>query len=60
MRKEMRSGIAEGFAQMGLPKDTPLIADTTGGCKTMSAALALVMMAFKSRFSYVDGSSRTM
>lgn len=57
--QEMRSGIAEGLRQMGLPEDTPLIADITGGTKIMSAALALVMMEFKSRFSYVGGTART-
>lgn len=57
--EEMRRGIAEGLAQMGLPEDTLLIADITGGTKIMSAALALVMMEFKSRFSYVAGTSRT-
>lgn len=57
--KDMRSGIAQALRAMSLPEDTPLIADITGGTKIMSAALALVMLEFKSRFSYVGGSART-
>lgn len=57
--KDMRSGIANALRDMSLPDDTPLIADITGGTKIMSAALALVMTEFRSRFSYVGGRSRT-
>ena len=57
--KDMRSGIARALRDMSLPEDTPLIADLTGGTKIMSAALALVMTEFRSRFSYVGGRSRT-
>ena len=56
---DMRQGIEEALHAMSLPEDTPLIADITGGTKIMSAALALVMMEFKSRFSYVGGGTRT-
>ncbi len=56
---DMRQGIAEALRAMSLPENTPLIADITGGTKIMSAALALVMMEFKSRFSYVGGGVRT-
>lgn len=57
--KDMRAGIAKALSDMSLPEDTPLIADITGGTKIMSAALALVMMEFKSRFSYVGGRIRS-
>lgn len=57
--QDMREYIVQALQAMSLPEDTPLIADITGGTKIMSAALALVMMEFKSRFSYVGGSSRT-
>ncbi|WP_165072569.1 TIGR02710 family CRISPR-associated CARF protein [Desulfovibrio sp. ZJ200] len=57
--KDMREGIAKALADMSLPEDIPLVADITGGTKIMSAALALVMMEFKSRFSYVGGGART-
>lgn len=55
----MREGIAQALRDMSLPEETPLIADITGGTKIMSAALALVMVEFKSRFSYVGGCART-
>lgn len=57
--KDMREGIAKALNDMSLPEGTTLIADITGGTKIMSAALALVMMEFKSRFSYVGGRTRT-
>ncbi|MBQ9406136.1 MAG: TIGR02710 family CRISPR-associated protein [Desulfovibrio sp.] len=57
--RDMRKGIANALQAMSLPEDTPLIADITGGTKVMSAALALVMMEFPSRFSYVGGTTRT-
>lgn len=57
--QDMRQGIQKALCDMSLPEETPLIADITGGTKIMSAALTLVMMEFKSRFSYVGGSSRT-
>ncbi|SDF30402.1 TIGR02710 family CRISPR-associated CARF protein [Desulfovibrio legallii] len=56
---DMRKGIPQALRDMSLPEDTPLIADITGGTKIMSAALALVMMEFQSRFSYVGGCART-
>jgi len=57
--RDMRQGIEMALRDMSLPEDTPLIADITGGTKIMSAALALVMMEFPSRFSYVGGGART-
>lgn len=57
--KDMRKQIASSLRKMSLKEDDPLIADITGGTKIMSAALALVMMEYKSRFSYVGGSART-
>ena len=57
--RDMRKGIEDALRAMSLPEDTPLIADITGGTKIMSAALALVMMEFRSRFSYVGGGART-
>lgn len=57
--RDMREGILQALRDMSLSEDTPLIADITGGTKIMSAALALVMMEFKSRFSYVGGGART-
>lgn len=57
--KDMRNGIANALRAMSLPDDTLLIADITGGTKIMSAALALVMTEFRSRFSYMGGRSRT-
>ncbi len=57
--KDMRSGIAVGLRDMGLPEETLLIADITGGTKVMSAALTLVMMEYQhSRFTYVGGDVR--
>lgn len=57
--RDIRKGIAEGLRDMGLPEDTLLVADITGGTKVMSAALTLVMMEHRSRFAYVGGSNRT-
>lgn len=57
--RDIRTGIEQGLRDMNLPEDTLLIADITGGTKVMSAALALVMMEYRSRFAYVGGDSRT-
>lgn len=57
--QDMRKEIGQALEKMSLPEDTPLIADITGGTKIMSAALALVMMEYRSRFSYVGGTTRT-
>ena len=57
--KDIRENIPSKLHAMSLPEDTPLIADITGGTKSMSAALTLAMMEFPSRFSYVGGSTRS-
>lgn len=57
--RDMRAGIADGLRGMGLPEDSLLIADITGGTKVMSSALTLVMMEYRSRFAYVGGDTRS-
>ena len=57
--RDMRAGIADGLRCMGLPENSLLIADITGGTKVMSSALTLVMMEYNSRFAYVGGDVRS-
>lgn len=53
--REIREEIPEILEKFRLPPSILLIADITGGTKVMSVALGLVMMEYKSRFSYVGG-----
>ena len=57
--QDIRQGIAQGLEAMGLPENSLLVADITGGTKVMSAALTLVMMEYNSRFAYVGGDTRS-
>ncbi|MBD5641601.1 MAG: TIGR02710 family CRISPR-associated protein [Desulfovibrio sp.] len=56
--RDIREELPKKLDAMSLPADTLLIADITGGTKVMSAALALAMMEFNSRFTYVGGDKR--
>lgn len=56
--REIRSELPNRLQCMRLPRDSRIIADFTGGTKVMSSALALAMMEFNSRFSYVGGDVR--
>ena len=57
--RDIRHGVSAGLKAMGLPEDSLLVADITGGTKVMSAALTLVMMEYRSRFAYVGGGVRS-
>lgn len=57
--RDIREELPKKLHLMKLPPDILLLADITGGTKVMSAALTLVMMEFRSRFTYVGGSRRT-
>lgn len=57
--REIRQEMPKKLKAMNLPLDTFLITDFTGGTKVMSASLAIAVMEFNSRFSYVGGSERT-
>lgn len=53
--REIRSEIPVCLRKWRLSPETLLIADFTGGTKVMSASLAMAVMEFNSRFSYVGG-----
>ncbi len=58
--QDIREGLEQSLNKMGLPHDTLLVADITGGTKVMSAALTLVMMEQeRSRFFYIGGDRRS-
>lgn len=57
--RDIRLELPKKLDVLGLPRDILLVADITGGTKVMSAALALVMLEHKSRFTYVGGDART-
>lgn len=57
--RDIRNGLTAGLQAMGLPENSLLVADITGGTKVMSAALTLVMMEYRSRFAYVGGDIRS-
>lgn len=56
--RDMRDELPKKLHAMSLPSDILIIADFTGGSKVMVAALALVMMEYNSRFTYVGGDIR--
>ena len=57
--RDMRAGIADGLRGMGLPEDSLLIADITGGTKVMSAALVLALAEYDVHFTYIGGGQRS-
>lgn len=57
--QEIRAELPAKLRAMKLKGNALLIGDITGGTKVMSAALALALMEFNSRFTYVGGSERS-
>lgn len=57
--RKIRRELLRYLDETGLPRETPVLADFTGGTKAMSAALASAMSDFNGKFSYVGGDQRT-
>ena len=56
---DIRAGLANALEAWGLPANTALLGDFTGGTKVMSAALVMALMEYDVQFTYVGGGPRT-
>lgn len=56
---DIRAELGRTLEAWNLPRDTPLLADFTGGTKVMSAALVMALMENNVQFTYTGGGRRS-